>query len=56
MGWKLGEDEREARLLLKILEVLEEIRDRLPKPPEYLPTVGMSITAQSSSSAKSRKE
>jgi hypothetical protein len=35
---KLGEEEREARLLREILLTLEEIRDRLPKPPQYLPT------------------
>jgi hypothetical protein len=42
---KLGEEEREARLLREILLTLEEIRDRLPKPPTYLPTKAIVVIA-----------
>jgi hypothetical protein len=41
--WQLGADEREARILVRILETLEEILAWLPKPPEYPPTVGITV-------------
>jgi hypothetical protein len=43
--WKLGADEREAQILERILLTLEEILRRLPKPPEYQPTNGVSVTS-----------
>jgi hypothetical protein len=51
--WKLGEDEREALILEKILFTLEEILRRLPKPPEYQPTNGISVSPNEVSSRAS---
>jgi hypothetical protein len=45
---KLGEEEREARLLAEILEVLHEILMRLPKPPLYRPPVAIVVIPKSS--------
>jgi hypothetical protein len=42
---RLGEEEREARLLWEILRTVEEIRDRLPKPPTYQPTKAIVVIA-----------
>jgi len=43
----LGEEEREARLLVEILDVLHEILERLPKPPQYRPPVAIVVIPKS---------
>jgi hypothetical protein len=48
VGVKLGEEEREAWLLVEILAVLHEILERLPKPPQYRPPVAIVVIPKSS--------
>jgi hypothetical protein len=37
------EEERDARILARILHLLEEIMKRLPAPPQYRPTTAIVV-------------
>lgn len=50
---RFGEEEREARILVRILAVLEEILERLPEPPQYRQTMGIVVSPNEVSSRES---